>query len=69
MTSSKDYRVWLFYSVFAVLLYNIWRFIDFLLKSSVDGEMNYAPVLTTDEICSEVEKQSAQLTPSGPTYF
>lgn len=24
-TCSKDYRVWLFYFVFAVLLYNIWR--------------------------------------------
>jgi IS4 transposase len=36
-TSSKDYRVRLFYFVFAVLLYNIWRLTDFLLKAGVDG--------------------------------
>jgi hypothetical protein len=52
-TSSKDYRVRLFYFVFAVLLYNIWRLTDFLLKAGVDGEMEYAPVLTAGE-CVEV---------------
>jgi len=44
----KDYRVRLFYFVFAVLLYNIWRFHRRLLKADVDGEMDYAPVLTAD---------------------
>jgi len=48
-TSSKDYRVRLFYFVFAVVLYNIWRLTDFLLKADVDGEMDYAPMLTTGE--------------------
>jgi hypothetical protein len=52
-TSSKDYRVRLFYFVFAVLLYNIWRLTDFLLKAGVDGEMDYAPVLTAGE-CVEL---------------
>jgi hypothetical protein len=52
-TSSKDYRVRLFYFVFAVLLYNIWRLTDFLLKAGVDGEMDYAPVLTAGE-CVEM---------------
>jgi hypothetical protein len=52
-TSSKDYRVRLFYFVFAVLLYNIWRLTDFLLKSGVGGEMDYAPVLTAGE-CAEI---------------
>jgi hypothetical protein len=42
-TSSKDYRVRLFYFVFAVLLYNIWRLTDFLLKAGVDAEMDYRP--------------------------
>lgn len=37
-TSSKDYRVRLFYFVFAVLLYNIWRLIDFLLKAGVNDD-------------------------------
>ena len=52
-TSSKDYRVRLFYFVFAVLLNNIWRLTDFLLKADVDGEMDYAPVLTAGE-CVEI---------------
>jgi IS4 transposase len=52
-TSSKDYRVRSFYFVFAVLLYNIWRFTDFLLKVGVDGEMDYAPALTVGE-CVEL---------------
>lgn len=43
-TSSKDYRVRLFYFVFAVLLYTIWRLTDCLLKAGVGGEMDYAPV-------------------------
>jgi len=57
-TSSKDYRVRLFYFVFAVLLYNIWRLTDFLLKAGVESEMNYTPVLTAGEcvelICGEL---------------
>jgi hypothetical protein len=52
-TSSKDYRVRLFYFVFAVLLYNIWRLTDFLLKASVEGAIDYAPVLTAGE-CVEL---------------
>jgi hypothetical protein len=52
-TSSKDYRVRLFYFVFAVLLYNIWRLTDFLLKAGVDFEVDYAPVLTAGE-CVEM---------------
>ncbi|RBI60445.1 transposase [halophilic archaeon] len=52
-TSSKDYRVRLFYFVFAVLLYNIWRLTDFLLNAGVDGEMDYEPVLTAGE-CAEI---------------
>nr|WP_246049107.1 transposase [Natronomonas salsuginis] len=56
-TSSKDYRVRLFYFVFAILLYNIWRLTDFLLKAGVDGEMDYAPVLTAGE-CVELVASS-----------
>ncbi len=52
-TSSKDYRVRLFYFVFAVLLYNIWRLTDFLLKAGVDGAMDYVPILTAGE-CVEL---------------
>ena len=52
-TSSKDYRVRLFYFVFAILLHNIWRLTDFLLKAGVDSEMDYAPVLTAGR-CVEI---------------
>ena len=52
-TSSRDYRVRLFYLVFAVLLYDIWRLTDFLLKVGVGGEMDYVPVLTAGE-CVEI---------------
>jgi len=52
-TSSKDYRVRLFHFVFAVLLYNIWRLTDFLLKANVDGPIDYAPVVTAGE-CVEI---------------
>lgn len=60
-TSSKDYRVRLFYFVFAVLLHNIWRLTDFLLKAAVDREMDYAPVLTAGEC---VELVSSGLIPA-----
>nr|WP_238717440.1 hypothetical protein [Natronorubrum halophilum] len=43
----------MFYFVFAVLLYNIWRLTDFLLKAAVNGEMDYAPVLTAGK-CVEI---------------
>ena len=52
-TSSKDYRVRLFYFVFAVLLYNIWGLTDLLLKTNADGPMDYTPVLTAGE-CVEI---------------
>ena len=39
--------------VFAVLLYDIWRLMGFLLKAGVVGEMSYTPASTADE-CAEV---------------
>jgi len=47
--------------VFAVLLYNIRRLTGFLLKSGVDGEIDYALVLTPGEY---VELVSSTLLPS-----
>jgi hypothetical protein len=43
----------LFYFVSAVLIYNIWRLTDFLLKAGVDVKMDYTPVLTVGE-CVEM---------------
>lgn len=59
-TSSRDYRVRLFYFVFAALLYNIWRITDFLLKAGVDEEMEYAPEIPAGMV---VEMVSAALVP------
>jgi len=63
-TSSKDYRVRLFYFVFAVLLYNVWRVTSFLLQAAVSSveEFEYSPVLTAGE-CAEVV--AAGLDPLG----
>lgn len=63
-TSSKDYRVRLFYFVFAVLLYNVWRVTSFLLEVTVRSveEVEYSPVLTAGE-CAEVI--AAGLDPPG----
>ena len=47
--SPDDHRVRPFYFVFTVLLYNTWRLTDLLPKAGVDGEMDYAPVLTAGE--------------------
>lgn len=59
-TASKDYRVRLFYFVFAALLYNIWRLTDSLLKADVDEEMDYAPEITAGMF---VEMVSSALVP------
>ena len=59
-TVSKDYRVRLFYFVFAALLYNIWRITDFPLKAGVDEEMDYAPEITAGMF---VEMVSSALAP------
>jgi len=44
----------LFYFIFAVLLYNIWRLTDFLLKADIGGDMDYAPVITAGK-CIELD--------------
>jgi hypothetical protein len=60
-TSSKDYRVRLFYFVFAVVLYNIWRLTDFLLKADVDTAVGAPPLMTAGEC---VQLVSGELIPA-----
>jgi IS4 transposase len=60
-TSSKDYRVRLFYFVFAALLHNIWRLTDFLLKADLDEEFERTPVITAGEA---TELVASELVPS-----
>ncbi|EMA06905.1 putative transposase (TCE33) [Haloferax denitrificans ATCC 35960] len=50
----------MFYFVFAVLLYNIWRLTDFLLEAGTGDEMDYAPAITAGEC---VELVSSALLP------
>ena len=47
-TSSRDYRVRLFTFTFAALLYNLWRLTDFLVKVSIDREVQYLTKFGTD---------------------
>lgn len=56
-TSSKNYRVRSFYFVFAVLLYNLWRLTDLLLKGGVSTEIvDFSPYLTAGEFVDYVAK-------------
>ncbi|MFC4553478.1 MULTISPECIES: transposase [Halorussus] len=46
-TTSKEYSVRLFYVAFAVLLYNMWLLVDFLVQVSIkDVEHRYKPCVT-----------------------
>jgi len=45
-TSSKDYRVRLSSFVFAALLYNLWRLMDFLVKVGLKRDVRTPPVVT-----------------------
>jgi len=43
--------------LFAVLSYNIWRLIDFMLKADINGEMHYAPVFTRMSVLSPLPQR------------
>ncbi len=50
-TSSKDHTLRLYYFVFGVQMYNVWRLTDVLLKATVLRELTIAPpVLTAGEL-------------------
>ncbi len=54
-TSSKDYTLRFYYFVFAILMYNVWRLTDVLLKATVSQELTTAPpVLTAGELADWV---------------
>ncbi|WP_312621575.1 transposase [Haloarcula sp. 1CSR25-25] len=54
MTTSKDYRVRLFYFVSAVIMYNIWRLTNLLLRDMVDTDLGESPPVTAGEIAEIV---------------
>lgn len=50
-TTSKNLELRIYYFVFGILMYNIWRLTDVLLKASVSREItDYTPVLTAGEL-------------------
>jgi hypothetical protein len=54
-TSSTDHTLRLYYFVFAILMYNVWRLTDILLKATVSRELTTAlPVLTAGELADWV---------------
>ena len=59
-TSSKDYRVRLFSFTFAVLLYNLWRLTDYLVKLGIDREIRSPPVVTARTFVRAVSQSLRQ---------
>lgn len=49
-TSSKDYRVRLFYFVAGVLMYNVWRLTNLLLRQWFDVHLGEKPPLSAGEV-------------------
>lgn len=56
-TTSKDFVVRLFYFGFAVLLYNMWLLVDFLVQVSLDLEHRYKPRVTAKRFLNLARKQ------------
>ncbi|TYT61760.1 transposase [Natrialba swarupiae] len=44
-TTSNEHVVRMFHFAFAMILYNMWRLVDFLVKKSLDREFSHAPVV------------------------
>ncbi len=54
-TSSTDHTLRFYYFVFGILMYNVWRLTDMLLKATVSQELTTAPpVLTAGELADWV---------------
>lgn len=49
-TASKDYRVRFLYFVIGVILYNIWRLANFVVRDEVDAHLGESPPLPASEI-------------------
>lgn len=54
-TSSKNHTLRFYYFVFGILMYNVWRLTDVLLKATISRELMTAPpVLTAGEVADWV---------------
>jgi len=49
-TASKDYRVRFLYFVIGVMLFNIWRLANFVVRDEVDANLGESPPLPASEI-------------------
>ena len=56
-TTSKNFRVRLFYFGFAVLLYDMWLLVDLLVQTSLDIEHRYKPRVTAKRFLNLARKQ------------
>lgn len=55
-TTSKDFSVRLFYFGFAVLMYNLWLMVDFLVQFSMDIELRFKPRITANRFRRYIEE-------------
>lgn len=60
-TRSKDFSVRLFHFGFAVLLYNAWLMVDFLVQAGLDVEFRSKPRMTAQRFISFIDRQLTRL--------
>lgn len=56
-TTSKEHKVRLFHFGIAVLLYNMWLLVDFLVQVSLDGEVESEPEITASRFCGFLDRR------------
>jgi hypothetical protein len=60
-TTSKEFGVRLFHFGFAVLLYNMWLLVDFLVQVSIEGEVRSKPRITAGRLRGFLDRRVSAL--------
>jgi len=60
-TTSKEFEVRLFHFGFAVLLYNMWLLVDFLVQVSMQGDVQPKPEITADRFRRFLDRRVSAL--------
>lgn len=60
-TTSKEFEVRLFHFGFAVLLYNMWLLVDFLVQVAVEGEVRSQPEVTASRLRGFLDRRVSAL--------
>jgi len=60
-TTSKEFEIRLFHFGFAVLLYNMWLLVDFLVQVSVEGEVRSKPRITAGRLRGFLDRRVSAL--------